>query len=85
MQSENERIEEAMAARSRYVRRVRENRTVAERLAAFKRIQQASFRVLLASPDGYQHFLKRNMHSRRVEVIDGEWRPLDPARRAQLP
>jgi hypothetical protein len=85
MQTESERLEEAMATRSRYMRRVRENRTVDERLAEFRRPQQASFRVLLASPHGYQHFLKRNMNSRRVEVIDGEWIPLAPARRALQP
>jgi hypothetical protein len=26
--------------------------------------------VLRESPDGYQHFLRRNLQSRRVEVID---------------
>jgi hypothetical protein len=83
MQTDNDRIDEAINIRSRYVRRVRENRSAGDRLAEFKKLQQASFRVLRASPRGYQHFLERNLHSRRVEVIDGEWRPVASARRSQ--
>jgi len=83
MQSDSERIEEAINIRERYARRMRENRSPGERLAAFKKLQQASFRVLRASPRGYRHFLERNLHSRRVEVIDGEWRPVAPDRRSR--
>ncbi len=83
MPTDNENIRAAIDARLRYMRRVRENRSASDRLAAFARLQQASFRVLRASPRGYRHFLERNMSSRRVEVIDGEWRPVSPARRSQ--
>ena len=83
MQTDSDRIDEAINIRSRYVRRLRENSSADERLAAFERLQQASFRVLRESPRGYRHFLERNLHSRRVEVIDGEWRPVASARRSQ--
>jgi|GEM_PF-1529568 len=75
----------AIDIRTRYLRRLRENRTASGRLAEFAKLQQASFRVLRSSPSGYQHFLRRNMASRRAEVIDGVWRPVSPARRAQQP
>jgi len=78
-----ENINAAINVRSRYMRRVRENRSAGDRLANFAKLQEASFRVLRASPHGYRHFLKRNLYSRRVEVIDGEWRPVSPARRSQ--
>jgi hypothetical protein len=38
--------------------------------------------LLQTSPDGLQHFLRRNFRSRRAEVIHGEWRPVSPDRRA---
>ncbi len=85
MQPDDEQIGEAIARRDRYMRRVRENRSVEERIAAFVELQQAAFRVLRESPDAYQHFLRRNMRSRRVKVIDGKYIPVSPARRAQLP
>ena len=81
----SERVDEALERRSRYLRAVREKRSVDERLAEFAKLQQASFRLLRESPDGYRHFLCRNMASRRVEVIDGVWQPVSPARRAQQP
>jgi hypothetical protein len=83
MLSDNDMIDAAMRIRSRYQRRVRENRTAGERLADFAKLQQASFRVLCASPRGSRHFLERNLRSRRAEVIDGVWKPISPARRAQ--
>ena len=83
MPTDSASIRVAMGIRSRYMRRVRQNRSAGERLADFAKLQQASFRVLGASPRGYRHFLDRNLNSRRAEVIDGVWRPVSPARRAQ--
>ena len=71
------------AVRRRYQWRVLADRSADARLADFARLQQRSFRVLQASPRGYRHFLKRNLSARRVEVIDGVWRPVSPARGAQ--
>ncbi len=78
-------IRAALAVRAKYLRRMRENRTPSERLAQLARLQRASFRVLCASPHGYQHYVRRNMALRRAEVIDGVWRPVSPVRRAQQP
>jgi hypothetical protein len=85
MPTDSESIHEAITIRSRYRRRVHENRSAGERLDDFVKLQQASFRVLRESPRGYRHFLHRNLASRRTEVIDGVWRPVSPARRAQQP
>jgi len=85
MSTDGDSIDEALDIRRRYTRRVQRNRSVAERLANFKALQLAALRVLRESPEGYRRFLKRNMRSRRVEVIDGEWKPVAPARRSQLP
>ena len=85
MHGDNESIRVAINRRSRHMRRARMNRSIDQRLADFTKLQQASFRVLRASPDGYRHFLKRNLHSRRVEVIDGEWRPVSPVQRSKQP
>jgi len=85
MATDSDSIDAALSIRSRHMRRVRDTRSVRERLVDFAKLQQASFRVLSASPRGYQHFLRRNVHSRRAEVIDGVWRPVSPARRSQQP
>jgi len=85
MATEHESIKAAIDARNRFQRRRSEQQTPGERLAELARLQQASFRLLRESPQGYEHFLRRNLESRRVEVIDGVWRPVSPARRAQLP
>jgi hypothetical protein len=83
MPSDNDMIEAAMRTRLRYQRRMTANRTASQRLADFARLQEASFRVLCASPRGYRHFLERNLRARRVEVVDGVWKPVSPARGAQ--
>jgi hypothetical protein len=83
MATDNDSINVAINIRSRYMRRMRVSRSASDRLADFAKLQQASFCVLRASPRGYRHFLVRNLRSRRVEVIDGNWRPVSPARRAQ--
>ena len=85
MPTDSESIRVATDIRLRWKRRVRENRSAGERLADFAKLQQASFRVLRESPQGYRHFLHRNLASRRTEVIDGVWRPVSPARRSQQP
>ena len=85
MPTDKENIHAAIDIRTRYMRQVGENRSAGERLADFAKLQQASFRVLRESPHGYRHFLRRNLDSRRAEVIDGVWKPVSPARRAQQP
>lgn len=83
MPSDSQSIRAAIDIRTRYMRRVRENRSAGDRLADFAKLQEASLGVLRASPRGYRHFLARNLHSRRVQVINGEWKPVSPARRAE--
>lgn len=85
MSTDQEMIQEAIGVRLQIMRRQQQTRSVEQRLADFAELQAASFRVLCASPEGFQHFLRRNLTSRRVEVIDGKWRPVSAARRAQLP
>jgi hypothetical protein len=85
MQPTNDEIQAAIDRRTRYARRVRARRTPDERIEAFVRLQRAAFQLLESSPDGYRHFLRRNFHARRAEVVDGQWKPLEPARRALLP
>ncbi len=85
MATESENIQVAIDIRTRFMRRMRENRSPGERLAVFAELQAASFRILRESPGGYQHFLRRNLSLRRAEVIDGVWRPVSPARRSQQP
>ena len=85
MPTDSETSRVPIGIRTRHMRRVRENRSPGERLADFVKLQQASFRVLRKSPRGYRHFLRRNLVARRAEVIDGVWRPVSAARRAQQP
>ena len=85
MTTEKDDMDAAINLRTQYMRRLSEKRSPSERLAEFARLQQASFRLLRESPHGYEHFVRRNLESRRVEVVDGVWRPVSPARRAQLP
>lgn len=76
-------LRDAAELRLRQQCRLRESQSVGERLAVFSQLQQRSFRVLQSSPRGYRHFLARNFRLRSVEEINGEWRPVSPARRAQ--
>jgi hypothetical protein len=85
MATDGDSIDRAIDIRTRYQRQRWENRTADERLAEMAKLQQVSFRVLCESPSGYQHFLRRNMASRRAEVIDGVWKPVSPARLALHP
>ncbi len=77
--------ERAMSLRTKYTNRVHGERSPEQRLGQFTKLQQASFDVLLASPVGYQNYLRRNLLSRRIEVVDGEYQPVSSDRRAQQP
>jgi hypothetical protein len=70
----------AKQVQSRRQRR-RDQETVDERWERFVQLQGLSFDLLRSSPDGWDHFLRRNMASRRVEVIDGKWQPVSADRR----
>jgi len=78
-------IEQAMSLRAKYAHHVYGERSAEQRLRQFAKLQQASFEVLIASPVGFQNFLRRNLLSRRVKVVDGEYRPVSFTRRAQQP
>ena len=75
-------IAAALQARTRLQQLRYAHETPDERLARFARLQNDSFTLLCSSPTGLQHFLHRNLHSRRVKVIDGMWRPISADRRA---
>ena len=75
-------IATAAQAQARLQRRLRDQETGEERLARFARLQAAAFELLKSSPDGWTHFMRRNLHSRRVKVIDGKWRPVSADRLA---
>ena len=81
----DETISRAVEARTRLQRRLCQQASPAERLARFAQLQQDSFRLLQASSDGYQHFLRRNLKSRRVKVIDGQWHPVSADRCSYQP
>jgi hypothetical protein len=72
----------AIQARSNAQHHLWEHETAEQRLVRFGRLQQASLKLLRSSPEGLRHFLRRNMTSRRVEVINGMWRPISAHRGA---
>jgi hypothetical protein len=82
MATEHDEISSAIETRTRFARRLHSRESPEQRLARFVQLQRQSFELLRASPDGFQHFFRRNLQSRRAEVIDGEWRPVSPDRRA---
>ncbi len=83
--SDHDDIAAAVQKRKQFERRLRSSETPEERLARFAELQRRCFAILEASPEGYRHFLRRNFHCRRAEVIDGQWQPVSPDRRASLP
>ena len=78
-------IEDALAKRGRQLRARLQYDSPEERIERFRALQQASFAVLQSSPHGYQHFLRRNYHLRRSEVVDGQWQPVSTDRHPPLP
>ena len=74
-----------MAKRARYLRGAVKLDTPHDRMERFRALQQSSFLLLRSSPEGYQHFLRRNYRFRRAEVVDGQWQPVSADRRAQSP
>jgi hypothetical protein len=73
-------IASALQSRMRLQQRQNLTETPEERMARFAQLQAASFELLRSSPAGLAHFLQRNLHSRRVKVIDGQWRPVSTDR-----
>ncbi len=78
-------LEQAASPRVRYAKHMHGARSSEQCLERFTKLQQASFEVLVASPTGYQNFLRRNFRSRRVKVVDGKYQPVSSARRTLLP
>jgi hypothetical protein len=78
---DHDEISSAIETRTRFARRLRSGESPEERLARFGQLQRELFAVLRASPDGFQRFFRRNLQSRRVEVIHGEWRAVSRDRR----
>jgi hypothetical protein len=79
--NQSDEISAAIEKRTRLARRLRSGELAEQRLARFVQLQRKSFELLQSSPDGFQHFLRRNLQCRRVEVIHGHWRPVSPDRR----
>lgn len=74
-------ISSAIQTRSKFLQRLRGQETAEQRLVRFELLQKSSFELLHSSPEGFGHFLKRNLHARRVKVIDGKWHPVSADRR----
>ena len=74
-------IATALQWRARAAQRLRGQETGEQRLLRLARLQSAAFALLRTSPDGFEHFLRRNLASRRVKVIDGKWRAVSADRR----
>lgn len=74
-------INNAIRLRARAAQRLRSQETGELRLQRLAQLQRVSFELLRSSPSGLEHFLRRNMASRRVEVINGKWRPVSADRR----
>jgi len=77
--------ENVMAKRARHLRGAVQQDSPHDRMERFRALQQSSFLLLRSSPDGYQHFLRRNYRIRRAEAVDGQWQPVSADRRAQSP
>ena len=73
-------VTNAIRWRARAEQRLRHQETGEQRLQRLSRLQSASFDLLQSSPTGLEHFLRRTMTSRRVEVIDGKWRTVSADR-----
>ena len=80
MNPNNEQVESAIAARNRFMRHDCEARSLAERLAAFEKLQRELFRRLKSNPEGYENFMRRNMKSRRTKLVNGKRIPVSPDR-----
>ncbi len=55
--------------------------SIDDRMDRFAQLQKASFQLLVSSPNGWQSFLSRNYKARRVEFVNGKWRPISTVRR----
>lgn len=55
--------------------------SIDDRMDRFAQLQKASFQLLVSSPNGWQSFLSRNYKARRVEFVNGKWRPISTDRR----
>ena len=51
-----------------------------DRLRRLFALQAQAMEVLLSSPDGMLHFLKRNYRSRQAKLVDGIYRPISTDR-----
>ncbi|MHB8899500.1 MAG: hypothetical protein ACYC6Y_12190 [Thermoguttaceae bacterium] len=76
----DEEISAAIERRRRFARRMRGGESPEQRLARFVQLQRKLLELLRTSPRGWHHFVRRNLQSRRVEEIDGQWRPVSPDR-----
>lgn len=80
MTTRNDDIASALAVRDRWRRRLASGETPEQRLMRLSDLHRSAVELLRSSPESWQHFLRRNFKSRRVEVIDGQWRPVSADR-----
>ena len=71
-----------LSARDRAVQRLNHLRSAEERLDVMEALQQEAFMLLGSSPNGREHFHRKNCHNRRARYINGEWKPVSAARGA---
>jgi hypothetical protein len=61
-------IAEQLAIRDRFRRKMAARETYSQRMAKMAELQEATWKVLQASPTGWAHFLRRNFKARAIDV-----------------
>jgi len=61
-------IEEQLAIRDRYRRKLALLKTPEERMRDMARMQEYAWEILRKSPSGYAHFIRRNYKARAISV-----------------
>jgi hypothetical protein len=61
-------LAEQLAARDRVRKAMALRLTYEQRLEEMGRLQRATWDLLRANPEGYAHFLRRNLRARAVDV-----------------
>jgi hypothetical protein len=66
--TEMDKIDEQLARRDRFLHRRWAGLTPAQRVKEMRELQERAFSLLRSSPEGYEHFLRRNFKARAIDV-----------------
>jgi hypothetical protein len=61
-------LDEQLGRRDRFLRRRWAGLTAEQRVAEMMQLQETTWQLLRSSPEGYQHFLRRNFKARAIDV-----------------